>query len=354
MTITRITDKSQKFVISLFLIFLGFISYGQGIIIADDIRQKEIFSTPNSEKILQFANEISKDYKKVILHLGRSYVFDKGNIFSSATSKSNLKIFSEQLFKNDVELILWFFDSYGSKSFLNIYKEHKSIINQNIDSLKSLKIIYNGIAVDLEWINSPASYNNDKYITILADLRKKIPDKKIFCFASLLNNPSANSDRGYDSRNILKFADNIIDLLYLQDAGFFVFSNRDKPILNKERINDLQNYFKERGWLIAMSLASGLVTSNPSGSGFTIVNDFAEGNFNSLFNYSKLKYKYSNGISTVFEYKVKTHKRFLLKNGETIRFRKRQRVFYFELNPQSLTKDFIWEYFLLRDEHKEH
>ena len=343
--------KSVIKTIFLFLIvMLNKESKAQGIIIADDKKQQEVFSTYDSIKIRQLAVEISKDYSEVILHLGRSFVFDSGNIFDSDSSKQNLLFFCEQLKKDNVKVFLWFFDSYGSASFNELYDDHQDIINQNLQVLDSLKIPYDGIAIDMEWINVGGGSNNKKYIEILKYLRSKVIDKKIFSFASLVNNETTNSERGYDTKRVLKYADNIIDMLYIQDADFFIFSDKNKPELNVRRIEELRKYFKKQGWLVAVSLEPGMLMENENGDGFQMIPDLHDG-FKPLLNDAKFESKSRNSLAHIYEYKFKSKKSYLLKNNETISFHKKQRIFYFELYPKKVasSKDFIWEYFMMKE-----
>ena len=321
----------------------------QGIIIADDIKQEQLFNSVNEQNIISFANDIASKYKQVIFHLGRSYVFQNGNIFGDAIAKKNLNIFCSILKQKNIILILWFFDSYGDISFTQLYKDHVNIINENLDRLNELNIPFDGIAVDMEWINKGGNSNNIRYLDIIKYLRSKVLNKKIYCFASLLNDEHSNSERGYDVQEILKYADNMIDMLYLQEGDFFIFNAQHKLQLNIDRIATLRNYCSKQGWLIAVSLQAGILMENEDKTHISLLPDLV-GGYLSLLNISKVKHKSRNKLSKIYEYKIISTRSFNTVDNTKIEFHRKQRIFYFvpKANKIVRSKDFIWEYFLIK------
>ena len=333
------------------MVALSFFLYkdisAQGIIIADK-KQEALFASTNENDILNFASIISHSYKEVILHLGLSHVFKDGNMYSTKTSQKNLLLFCQELKKKDVKVFLWFMDSYGAKNFNSIYQDHHNIIDDNISTINHLQIPYDGVAVDLEWINKGGSKNNNRFLEILKYLRGKIGDKKLYCFASLVNNESTNSSRGYDTPQILEVADNIIAMLYLQDSDFFILSENKKPVLNIKRVESLRNYFGQMNWLLAVSLEDVILTENERTGKLNLLPEFEEG-YDKLLSRSKIKNTSKDELSEEFEYKIKKRGNYKIKNDGKMHLHKRQKFYYFKLDTAALPTQngFIWEYFLL-------
>src|SRR5665213_142547 len=115
----------QKFVFAAFLlVFISFHSGATGIIIADEDKQTRLFNSTD-DVVLRFADTIISHYDNVVIHLGRRYVFRKGNIYSSDKSQQHLAMFCTYLQAHNVKVYFWFFDSYGGEHFEDIYKEYK-------------------------------------------------------------------------------------------------------------------------------------------------------------------------------------------------------------------------------------
>ena len=200
-------------IISNILIINSGIAEAKGVILADDQKVLEIFRDYDQNQILELAREIS-EYDKVILHLGARKVFTLGHPFFYSTSQKNLQTFSRQLEKQNQKFYLWFLDSFGSEMFLDIYDNHQEIIDDNYSKLKELDLNYDGIVIDLEWINhgqkDNSSHNQDKYLEVLKYLRNKFEFKELYAFMSIVDDPHENLERGYDVDEILKYLDNII------------------------------------------------------------------------------------------------------------------------------------------------
>lgn len=194
----------------------------EGIIIANNNRIIEIFRSPTKEKINTLIDDLDH-YEKVILHLGSKYVFEKGSAFYYRTSQENLKYFCEKLSQKNIEVYLWFLDSFGNKGFTDIYNNYKEIIDNNYNHIIQLDLKYEGIVIDLEWINLDTDIDNStKYLEIIKYLDEKFINKKFYAFASIIDNKAENIKRGYSESELLKHLDNIIPMLYIKDGGFYL------------------------------------------------------------------------------------------------------------------------------------
>ena len=160
-------------------------AFSRGIIIGFDSSVVSIFKHKNAEEIKLLAEDVSTKYDKVIIHLGRKYPFTK-SYFSDSTSRTNLKNFCELLSLRNIKVYMWILDSYGSENFDKLYIEHENIIDDATERLNDYKISYNGIVVDMEWINYPEGKNNDNYINILKYLRKKLGNKELLAFTPII------------------------------------------------------------------------------------------------------------------------------------------------------------------------
>ncbi|MGM0410975.1 MAG: hypothetical protein ACQEQF_09470, partial [Bacillota bacterium] len=124
----------------------------QGIILADNQKIIDIFRNKDKTKVDSLISDL-KNYNKIIIHLGAKKVFERGNAFFYKSSQENLNYFINELKKDDKKVYLWFLDSFGGDSFLEIYNEHEEIIKANYNHLKKMNLNYDGIVIDLEWIN---------------------------------------------------------------------------------------------------------------------------------------------------------------------------------------------------------
>ena len=227
----------------------------QGIVIASEKKQTELFASDQAA-VKAFADTITSRYNRVILHLGRSYVFRRGNIFTDDKSQKNLRFFSDQLSSKGIPLTLWFFDSFGEEAFAKLYTEHKTIIDENLHMLDSLKIKYAGIAIDMEWINLKNSDNNAKLEEITGYLRQKLPrEKRLSFFASLVESDKENVLRGYREDRLVRNEANPIAMLYPVEAGFHLEGQTVLPWLDDKRISSLKHHYKKENWEVAVAVA---------------------------------------------------------------------------------------------------
>lgn len=230
-------------------------SMASGIVIANETKETRLFNSDSSH-VIAFADSLSLKYNRVILHLGRSFVFRKGNIFTSVNSRKNLKLFAEELQSKGATLSLWFFDSFGKEAFEKLAMEYKEICNENLHVLDTLKIPYKGIAIDIEWINLGNAHNNERLEETVAYLRDKLgKDKKLYFFAALHEDKKENAERGYDLDDLLTKADTPLAMLYPAESGFHMDRKGIVPDLNNDRINTLKNYYKKEKFEVAVSFA---------------------------------------------------------------------------------------------------
>jgi len=237
------------------LLFLCLRSSASGIVIANETKETRLFNSDSSH-VIAFADSLSGKYNRVILHLGRSYVFRSGNIFTSENSRKNLKLFAEELQSKGATLSLWFFDSFGKEAFEKLEVEYKEICNENLHVLDTLKIPYKGIAIDMEWINLGNAHNNERLEETVAYLREKIgKEKKLYFFAAIHENSKENSERGYDLDHLLRKADTPLAMLYPAESGFHMERQNIVPDLNNDRINTLKHYYKKEKFEVAVSFS---------------------------------------------------------------------------------------------------
>ncbi|MGM0509423.1 MAG: hypothetical protein ACQERZ_09760, partial [Fusobacteriota bacterium] len=231
----------------------------KGVIMASDKDILRNFRDFDKNQMKEFAQNVSKKYDKVILHLGSQYVFKRGGPFFYKTSQNNLKVFSEELKKDGVEIYFWILDSFGGEGFLDIYNSHRDIIDENIEKLEQQDIYYNGIVIDLEWINNYGYENNNKYLEILKYLKDKIKDKELYSFASIIESPIENQKRGYTEDKIKEISDGLIAMLYPMDGGFYLEKGKLKLLLNDNRLDTIKKYLEKSGYKIAYSLVGGII-----------------------------------------------------------------------------------------------
>lgn len=324
------------------------VAEAKGIIIADDQKIIDIFRADDQSEVLKLAESI-KEYDKVILHLGAQKVFSRGHPFFYRTSRENLKIFAEEVQNQNQDFYLWFLDSFGSEMFLNIYEQHQQIIDANYKQLQELNLNYQGIVIDLEWINHSSeadSVNNQaKYLEVLEYLRDKFEDKKLYAFMSIVDDQQENLRRGYNEEEILESLDNIIVMLYLKDSGFYYADGELNMILKEARIKNLRDYYQSKNYQTAVSLEGGIFLERDENLYFVkTANNFDFADQNQLL-YSKEKEYYR-----ISGYKPKTKFNFKRNDGQLIEINKDDRLHFLEIKADNLLEqeDYIWEYFQLQ------
>lgn len=334
----------MKFKLIFLFIILTNTCFSKGIIIADEQKQTQFFNSNDSAQIIKFADTISSQFDRVIIHLGKDFVFRKGNIFSTEISKRNLSVFCKNLSKQKVEIILWFFDSYGAENFIGLYKNHKEIINENITELTKMNISFDGIAVDLEWINLNNFENNDRFVELLKYLKNKASDKKIYFFTSLIDSPEENIKRGYDMHKINKIPAFPITMLYVKDGGFKSHKKTIIPNLNDSRINELVKFYKKNKWDFAYSLEGGIIQNKDSKKNIHEIL-FSD----TLKNNSKLLYSNKAKYYTVSEYEITETFHVRASKKKEIPFSKGETFFFFQHRSKLPDRNcFLWEYFSIR------
>ena len=315
----------------------------KGIIIADEAKETDLFNK-SEDSIILFANQLSGQYNKVIIHLGRTYVFRKGNIFTSEQSKKNLVTFCNLLESKNVKVYLWMLDSYGGDRFQEVYKEHQSIISENVSVLDTLHISFSGVVIDMEWINRRNYHNNEKFVQLLSYLKSKIGDKNLYFFASLINDNKINISRGYNMKNINEIA-RPIDMLYINDSGYNLSNDQLQPNLDDDRIVELKRFFKKKQWLVACSFVSGFVIIRNENQ---VTLDHKTIDMIKILPNLSLEKKEDYTFYTIYNYTVK--KKFETKNSleESMTAKKNDIFCHIEVKPEIAEEnDFIWEYFYL-------
>jgi len=343
----------MKIKILLLIIILLFTTnitiFAEGIIIANNYEIINIFREHNKLKVDKLIEEIDS-YDKVILHLGAKYVFEKGSAFYYRTSQENLKYFCDRLYNENIEVYLWFLDSFGYDGFIDIYNNYKEIIDNNYSHINQLDLKYEGIVIDLEWINLSTDSdidNSNKYLQIIEYLDKKFKNKKLYAFASIIDNKAENIKRGYPESLLLKHLDNIIPMLYIKDGGFYLKNNELNFLLNETRIENLKLYYKENNYIPAVSIEDGIILEKNNNLYFIkTINTFSYKNKMKLI-YKKEKYYYEiKGYKATENFSIRRN------DGFIEEIKKDDIVHFFQLNNQNLIQDnnYVWEFFKLKIE----
>lgn len=335
------------FMIILLILIINFSSNNivnsKGIILAEDQVILETFRSRDQQAIKNLARSLY-EYEEVILHLGNKKVFTRGHPFFYKTSIENLKLFADQLDKQEQEFYIWFLDSFGSESFLEIYKDYQEIIDANLDKLNEINLDYDGIVIDLEWINLSSGNNSEKYLEILKYLSEETANKKLFVFMSIIDNKSENISRGYKEKEILKYVDNIISMLYIKDAGFYLKEGELKLSLSTDRIEDLRDYYNDNNYRIAVSLEGGIILEKEEKLYFVkSTNEFP---------YKDKAFKIYTDEKKYYEiegYLPKERFYIVRNDGRRIEITEDNKLHFLKIKDHNILKenDFIWEYFLL-------
>ncbi len=314
----------------------------QGIIIADNDKIIDIFKNHQSEATMNLVNNLN-EYDRIILHLGAKYVFKRGSAFFYRTSKENLQLFCNQLKTQNKKVYLWFLDSFSGNGFAHIYKEYKEIIDDNYNQIEKLNLNYDGIVIDLEWINLHSKDNSDEYLEILAYLRDKFKNKEIYSFISIIDNKQENLKRGYNEEKILYYVDNIIPMLYIKDGGFYLQEDRLNLYLNTRRIEDLREYYQQNNYEVTISLQGGIILERNNSLYFIQTNN--------QFKYTdhiKKDYTQKKKYYTITSYTPKESFELLRDDGLLEVITQNDRLYFLEINKNNLARkeDYIWEYFI--------
>ena len=341
----------KKMVLMVLLLLTVFIllrpqrTAAKGIIIADDQKILNTFRAQDSQQVKKLAAEL-KNYDKVILHLGSRTVFERGYPFFFKSSQQNLVIFAEELEKQGQQLYLWFLDSFGSSQFLDIYTEHREIIDQNREMLKQLGLKYEGIVIDLEWINlnsaAAEADNSKKYVEVISYLAEVFSDKELYAFASLIDSQVENIKRGYQEEEILSYLDNIIVMLYLKDGGFELKDGKLKLKISARRVEELRDYYQKHNYQTAVSLTGGVfLERNQSLYFIKTAAEFPFAEKTEELYQKEEKYYLSRG------FKAKNNFELIRNDGLQEEIRAGEKIHFLKIKAAELIKeeDYLWEYF---------
>lgn len=317
----------------------------RGIIIADGDEIKKLFRDSSRQEIADFGRDLMSDYDRVILHLGRSGSFSRGGLFFYRTSKRNLESFSQIIKDSGGELYLWMLDSFGADAFLEIYAEYKAIVDENLRFLADLNILFDGVVIDLEWINLPKGDNGQRLIEILQYIRSGIPDKRVMTFAPLIDNAEENRKRGYDELRLAEMGGIPIPMLYLVDAGFYLENDRLVSYFRQPRFSQVRDYYEEKGYPVAVSVVGGIVIVRKGKPYF--IRSMA-GTGAPFFKYLQFIEKTDFGSSTVQSFRAERDFTLARDDRTNQEIRKNEMVYLVEFNSEMLKQDdFIWRYFFL-------
>lgn len=317
----------------------------RGIIIADGDGIRKLFRDSSREEITDFGRQLMSDYDGVILHLGTSKAFSRGGLFFYRTSKQNLADFSRIIKSSGGKLYLWMLDSFGAQAFLEMYSNYKGIIDENMRYLIDLDIQYEGVVIDLEWINLPEGRNNGKLLEILQYIRNSVPDKEVMIFAPLIDNAAENGKRGYLEEDLSAVGAIPVPMLYVVDAGFYLEEGSLIPYFRQPRFSEVRDYYEEKGYPVAVSVVGGLVTVRNGKPYFVRSLAGTEAPF---FKFLQFIEKTDFGSCSVTTYRAE--KPFSLKRDDQAieEIRKDETLYRVEFNWEMLKKDdFIWRYFFL-------
>jgi hypothetical protein len=334
----------------IFFLVLTSIFFSRGIIIGDDLFILRTFRDSSPEKIEELALNISKDYDAVVLHLGSRYPFERGSFFFYRRSKENLYLFSKYLNDLNVKFYLWIFDSFGGEQFLNLYEDRHNLIKENLEILESLNIIYDGIIIDLEWINLDGNFfNNKKYIEFLQMLREQMPqDKELKAFASLIDSDLENIKRGYDIFSLFEIVDSLIPMLYIIDGDFYKRNDSFMPYLNDNRVNSILKYYSQYSKIsLAISQNRGIIIERDNFFYFIKTVNNIEFLPESFLNFRKdVNYYYD-----IYYYRV-LEDTIIIKNDESEETIYKDEIVYYYAPKNTLTNhaDYFWEYYLMNKE----
>ena len=327
-----------------FLLFsISLFAKGNYIIMADDLAMLKLFRD-DREKVISIAEEIASEYDGLIFHLGSTVIFSKGEIFYYNSSQENLKEFISIINKNNKKVYFWFLDSFGNNDFEKIYLEHLRVVDELSPKLQEFK--FDGIVIDLEWIN----YNKDgveidnskKLMEIIYNI-EKVLNKEVFVFGSLINDEKENQKRGYNKKDYEK----ILPMLYIKDGGFYEgIKGNPVSFYTDSRIDDLKDYYKKNFKRIVVAMEHGIILKR-------------NGDFYFVRNFGKFDKDINNILENLdlleeFEYKYHTVKKmqskkdFLLKKNDSSyeEISKNELLYLFETNKKLLSdEDIIWEYF---------
>lgn len=316
------------------------------IIMADEAQSLTLFRDSSTTQIQALAEQIAQRYQGVILHLGHKDMFKRGGFFFYTTSQQNLKIFCDILKTHHVKVYLWILDSFGAEAFLRLYGDYQKNLQESLAGIQKLKLSYDGLVVDIEWINHPQGNHNQQYLEILRTIKGLIGSQALYAFAPVIDDPIENQRRGYNESEMRTYLTNIIAPIYVKDGGFYIEEEVFKAHLTDKRISILKHHYKAQNYLIAVSLESGLIITRNQGHHYFVrsLNSAQDPVFKHFELVKHQPYHY---------YDISVYRAIepfdLVKNDTEIEtIQPNEVVYYIQVKENILESgDFIWEYFLV-------
>ena len=319
--------------------------YSKGIILADNQELIKIFR-PDDQQLVDKLLADLVDYDQVILHLGAKDVFKRGNAFFYRTSQNNFRYFARRLKERDQDLYLWFLDSFGGPSFLDIYREYQQIIDANYKGLKDLNLPYQGIVIDLEWINLNSKDNSKRYLELIDYLNEKFSDKDIYAFTSLVDDSEENKRRGYHEEKLKLSLDNLIMMLYIGDGGYYLEDGKLKLYLTANRVDDLRKYYQQQDYGITVAVVGRIILERNGNLYF-----IKSANQFDYLDQVELRYQSEQKYVKISGYKPKKTFKLQRNDGVVEKINLDDRLHFIEIKQERLVQesDLLWEYFLLKE-----
>lgn len=342
----------KKCFLILLIIFSFSIIFSQAIIIGRSNIIISMFENYNEQQIKGLAEDISMNYNKVVLNLGARYPFRHGGLFQNEKRIKNLEFFSKYLNDLGLEFYLWIFNTYGSEQFIDLYLDKDNLINENIRAFEELDIIYDGVIIDLEWINidirkgfdAMSCFNNPKYLEFIGLLRETLPkEKKLMAFASIMDNNEENYARGYDLYKMFDILDTVIPMLYIEDDSFVYRNNKLTPLINDRRIDSMLDFYKNYSQIeIATSINKGLIVYR--NDRYSLIRSISIEDLPNGLNLIEID---TNKYYTIKKYRVTRSITILRNDGRYVHLRTGETVYYYYPNDNLIQKaKFIWNYSL--------
>lgn len=316
------------------------------LVLADDSHLRNFFRDDKAG-VIKLAEKIAAENKGVIIHLGNKVLFEQGGDFYYTTSKENLKNFCDIIKNSNKKVYLWFLDSYGNESFLDVYKVYLDCGNKLKNDLISWKINYDGIVLDIEWINESDTIsgvdNSEKYLEILTNLKKVFLEKELMVFVPYIDSKSVNLKRGYNEDKINALGVKTLSMLYVKDGGFNMENGYPEPELTDTRVDDIRKYLYDNNYSAVMSIEKGvIVVRNNKPHFIRNITKTDESIYEKLvFSEEKINKYYTTKVYSA-------NSDFLLKknDGTNEQILKDEKIFIIEMKRDVLSDDdFIWEYF---------
>lgn len=328
---------------SLFLfIFLSIYIFSKGIIIGDDLFILRTFRDKSEKDITNIVNKINENFDEVIIHMGRADISKRGNFFFYKTSKENLKLFSQMLEDRNIKLYLWFFDSFSSEEFLELYENRNTLIYKNKQFIDELGIKYEGVVVDFEWINLNNNFDNsEKYLTFLKDIKEIFFDKKIKAFTNTIDSEYENNKRGYNIEKLTKVIDGIIPMLYVVDFGLYYAEDRIHMNFSDDRIENLLDFYKKYEKVYpAFSVTSGILLVRNNSVFY--IKDMKIEDIPKEIEIKKLE---DSKYHTIYQLKVLDDFEVKRNDGVLEKISKGEKVFFLEVKDRIFDiSNYIWNY----------